>query len=114
MLFALIDIIHLVKRAGYSEKIVNIERKILGHNKYITTNDFNKFLCVIFAERLKQAKSATKLGNLLSKMRRKKKKWRSYNHLSYFLGKNIFSDNDFQIMFVYQPTFSMLDIRKKQ
>ena len=62
MLFALIDISHLIKRADYSEKIVKIERKMLGHNKYITTNDFNKFLGVIFAERLKQAKSATKIG----------------------------------------------------
>ena len=87
MLFALIDIIHLVKRAGYSEKIVNIERKILGHNKYVTTNDFNKFLGVIYAERLKQTKSATKLGTFEQfAIKNKKKKWRNYNNLSYFLG----------------------------
>ena len=115
MLFAQIDISHLIKRADYSEKIVKIERKILGQNKYIATNDFNKFLGVIFAERLKQAKSATKLGTFEQfAIKNEKKKSRNYNHLSYFLGKNIFSDNDFQIMFVYQPTFSTLDIKKNQ
>ena len=32
--------------------------------------------------------------------------------LSYFLGINYFSDDDFQNMFVYQPTFTMLELKK--
>ena len=36
--------------------------------------------------------------------------------LSYFLDKNVFDDDGFQNMFVYQPTFNMLDLKttKKQ
>ena len=32
------------------------------------------------------------------------------NDLSYYLSKNIFGDDSFQNMFVYQPTFSKLQI----
>ena len=32
--------------------------------------------------------------------------------LSYFLGINYFNDDDFQNMFVYQPTFTMLELKK--
>ena len=59
MLFTLIDISHLVKKADYVARIVEIEKKIPGHNKYSTTNYFNKFSGVIFAETLKRAKLAT-------------------------------------------------------
>ena len=31
--------------------------------------------------------------------------------LSYFLDKNVFDDDGFQNMFVYQPTFNMLDLK---
>ena len=58
MLFTLIDISHLVKKADYFARIVEIEKKIPGHNKY-STNYFNKFSSVIFAETLKRAKLAT-------------------------------------------------------
>ena len=34
--------------------------------------------------------------------------------LSFFLGKNLFGDNGFQNMFVYQPTFYALELKKRQ
>ena len=34
------------------------------------------------------------------------------NDLSYFLGKNVFGVDNFQSMFVYQPTFDTLQIKK--
>ena len=32
--------------------------------------------------------------------------------ISYFLGKNVFDDNGFQNIFVYQPPFSMLKLKE--
>ena len=34
----------LVKKADYNTKIVEIEKKILDHDNYITTEDFNKLM----------------------------------------------------------------------
>ena len=101
-----------VKKADYYTKIEEIENKIPGHEKYITTNDFNKFLGTIFDERLKQAKLAT--GNDLNtvvqraiKNEEKIEKLQTF-HLSYFLGKHFFGDDGFQNMFAHEPTFSTL------
>ena len=101
-----------VKKADYYTKIEEIENKIPGHEKYITTNDFNKFLGTIFDERLKQAKLAT--GNDLNtvvkraiKNEEKIEKLQTF-HLSYFLGKHFFGDDGFQNMFAHKPTFSTL------
>ena len=101
-----------VKKADYYTKIEEIEKKIPGHEKYITTNDFNKFLGTIFDERLKQAKLAT--GNDLNtvvkraiKNEEKIEKLQTF-HLSYFLGKHFFGDDGFQNMFAHEPTFSTL------
>ena len=101
-----------VKKADYYTKIEEIEKKIPGHEKYITTNDFNKFLGTIFDERLKQAKLAT--GNDLNtvvqraiKNEEKIEKLQTF-HLSYFLGKNVFGDDGFQNIFAHEPTFSTL------
>ena len=33
---------NLVKKADYNTKIEKIEKKILDHSKYITTQEFNK------------------------------------------------------------------------
>ena len=101
-----------VKKADYYTKIEEFENKIPGHEKYITTNDFNKFLGTIFDERLKQAKLAT--GNDLNtvvkraiKNEEKIEKLQTF-HLSYFLGKHFFGDDGFQNMFAHEPTFSTL------
>ena len=101
-----------VKKADYYTKIEEIENKIPGHEKYVTTNDFNKFLGTIFDERLKQAKLAT--GNDLNtvvkraiKNEKKIEKLQTF-HLSYFLGKHFFGDDGFQNMFAHEPTFSTL------
>ena len=34
--------------------------------------------------------------------------------LSYFLGKNVFGDEGFQNMFVYQPVFSTLELKEEK
>ena len=53
---------NLVKKADYDVKINEIEKKILDrdHNKYITTQEFNKLTSENFAVRFQQAKLATK------------------------------------------------------
>ena len=52
----------LVKKADYNIEISKIEKKILhnDHEKYITTQHFNKFTAETFAARLKQANLAIK------------------------------------------------------
>ena len=50
-----IDTSDLDKRLGYSY----IQKKIPNHDKYITTNDFNKFPGAIFDERSRQPKLET-------------------------------------------------------
>ena len=47
----------------------------------------------------------------------KSMKWNHWNQLqtfdfSYFLGKNYFVDDAFQNVFIYQPSFNMLDINQ--
>ena len=46
-------------------KIKNIEKGIPNNDKYITTNDFNKFSRAIIKERLKQARLAQQLMILI-------------------------------------------------
>ena len=36
------------------------------------------------------------------------------NDLNYFLGKNFFGDDGSQNMFVYQPTFNMLELNRQE
>ena len=45
----------LVKKTDYDTKIVEIKKKITDHdhNKYITTQEFNKLIAENFAARLK-------------------------------------------------------------
>ena len=49
------DTSHLVKKTDYSININEIEKKITDHNhdKYITTQEFNKLTWYNFTERLK-------------------------------------------------------------
>ena len=42
------DTSDLVKRDDYNAKILQIEKKIPNHHKYITANDFNKFPDAMF------------------------------------------------------------------
>ena len=67
----------LVKKAGCNTKIEEIGNKIPDHDKCITTNNFIKFLVVIFDERLKQSELATVINlNTVEKGAIKKKKRR--------------------------------------
>ena len=52
----------LLKKTGYSTKINKIEKKITScnHDKYITTQEFNKLTSENFAARLAQANLASK------------------------------------------------------
>ena len=56
------DTSNLVKKADYDTKINEIESKIFDcyHNKYITTQEFNKLTSENFAARFPQSKLATK------------------------------------------------------
>ena len=46
--------IGFLREADYNTKIVEIENKIPGHDKYIATNDFDKFSYAICNEKLQQ------------------------------------------------------------
>ena len=50
----------LVKKTVLNTKISEVENKILNHDKYITTPEFNKFTTENFAARLKQANLVSK------------------------------------------------------
>ena len=55
-----IDVGKANKKADYDTKVEEIKRKILNHDKCITSNDFNEFLDALFDETIKQATLATK------------------------------------------------------
>ena len=91
------------------------------HDQYFTSNDFMKFSGEIFDERFKHFKDLTKLAtnNDLStvdqrsiKNEEKREKLKFFD-LSFFLNKTFLGGNILQNMFVYQPTFSMLDVNKQ-
>ena len=58
MLFNVIFLVVQFKKLNTRQKL-KILKKIPNHDKYITTNDFNKLSRTIFDKRLKQAKLAT-------------------------------------------------------
>ena len=75
-----------------------IENKILINNKYITTDDFNKFLGTAFAERLKQAKlrkitDHNTVEHRAIENKEKIKKLQTFG-LSYLQGKSNFADDE--------------------
>ena len=113
-----VNAIQTVDTTNFVIEIIEIEKRIPDHDKYIPTNDFttNKFSGAIFDARLKQAKLATNIDLNIVKQRtirneEKIEKLQTFD-LSYFLGKIVFGDDGFQNMFGYQPTFSTLDIKK--
>ena len=96
-----IDTSDLVKKTDYDTKLEETKRKIPNHDKYITTNDFNKFSGTIFGERLKTELTTNKALNTVEQT----------FDLSDFLCKNFFGDDGCQNMFVY-ITFSMLRLKE--
>ena len=55
------NISNLVKKKNdYNTKINEIEKKITDHDRYITTQEFNKLTAKNFAARLKQVNLASK------------------------------------------------------
>ena len=60
ILVRLLILVISLKEADYNTKFVDIEKKIPDHDKYITTEEFNKLRTENFAERLKQAKLSMK------------------------------------------------------
>ena len=48
------------KKKDYNTKINEIEKKITDHDRYITTQEFNKLTAKNFAARLKQVNLASK------------------------------------------------------
>ena len=62
MLIKIPDTSSLVTKTVLNTKISEVENKILSHDKYITTTEFNKLTAENFAARLKQANLVTKTG----------------------------------------------------
>ena len=57
----LLTLLIQLKKNGYDTEITEIFKKVFHYDKYIVNDDFNKSSDEIFDERLKQAKSGTKL-----------------------------------------------------
>ena len=87
---------------------------ITDHSVYVTTNNFNTFSGTIYDERLKQPnQQQTKILVQWDKNRERKGKLQTFV-FSYFPDKNIFGDDCFQNMFIYQPLFSTLNFKKQR
>ena len=109
-------------------KIIDIQNSIPNHDKYITTQEFNKLTAENFKERLKQANLVTKtdfdkkLTSFNGKITSDKTKYLEVqnklnslitNDFNFFLGRMCFTGNDgSQNTFVYQPTIDMLEFKK--
>ena len=106
-----IDHSDLVKKADYDTKIEDIKKKISNHDKYINTSYSNEFPAAIFDERFKQAILAT--NNDVNTVE-KRTIGNDKKHLIQvvFLVKNFFGGDCFQNMFVSEPKFSSLDMKK--
>ena len=81
-----------------------MRKKILDHDKYITTPEFNELTKKNFDERLKLANLATKsdLETVLQRANNNDKKIKKLQRfdLNYMLGKTFFGDDGFQNLFV--------------
>ena len=114
----------LVKKNVYDTTILHIE------GKYFTTSDYNKFMSDILDAKIKEKELLNKSNisnliknsglNLKLKTSARKAELKAeqdkmvklQSHLlSYFLGKIFSGDVGFQNMFVYQPRFSMLELK---
>ena len=67
------NVSNLVKKADYNTKIIKIENKVTtdhDHNKYITTQEFNKLTSENFSASLAQANLASKndIANFVKKI----------------------------------------------
>ena len=118
----------LVTKIVLNRKISEVQNKIPNHDKYITSPEFNKLLAENFTARLKQANLVTKIdfdkkltsfnGKITSNKTKSLEVQRKLNSLiakdyNFFLGKIYFASNDgSQNMFVYQPTFDVIELKK--
>ena len=107
-------------------KINKFGNKILNHDKYITTPEFNKLTAEIFAARLRQCDLVNIFGNNLTSFDKRislnKKKHLKVQkrlnslitkHYNFLSGRKHFTRNDgSQNMFVYQPTLDTLELKK--
>ena len=114
-----------MKKTDYDTKISDIEKKIADHNhdKYITTQEFNKLTTEDFNARLAQANLITKkdfdakLQSLSKRITSNKtkhllvenelKKLKTFDS-SYFKGKGHFEEDGTQNYLVFQPMYRLL------
>ena len=111
----------LVKKTDYDTKVNEIEKKFTDHthDKYITTQEYNKLTAENFAARLTQANLVTKIDfdNELSDLNRKivsnktkhlvtENEFIKFESLDsvYFYRKSHFEDAGRQNLLVFQPT----------
>ena len=96
-------------KADYNTKNKETEERIPNHDKYIITDDFNEFACVIFAERLKIRKLATAndlniVEQLAIKNEEKIKKLKAFG-LSYLRGESHFREDGYQNYIIFLPVY---------
>ena len=123
----ILDVFSLVKKTDYDAKISEIENKVSDHNhdKYITTQEFNRLTTENVKARLAQANLITKtdFDTQLKKIsdrftsnkskhllvEKEVKKLKTFD-LSYFKGKNYFEEDDTQNYLVFQPMYKYFKI----
>ena len=121
------DVTSLVKKTDYDTKISDIEKKVTdhGHDKYITTPEFNTLAASVFNARLAQASLVTKT-NFDTKLQELNKKINpnKTKHLlvgtdlkklntfdaAYFRGKNYFDSDGAQHYLVFQPAYKYFHV----
>ena len=106
-------------------KVNSVENKILNHDKYINTPEFNELTAGSFSARLMEAGLMAKTN--FDNKRTSFNRWITSNktkHLEVqkklnslitkdFLGSIDFTSNDgSQNTFVYQPTFNVVELKK--
>ena len=94
----------LVKKKNYDAKLSETENKFLIYSDSIS--DYNKFTSDIIDAKAKQKESFNK--STISNLEKHLEAFDS----SCFHGKNLFGDDGFQNIFVYQPTFNTLELKK--
>ena len=114
------DVSNLVNKTDYNTNITEIKNELNNHihDKYIDTQEFNKFVADVFNARLAQAKliAETEFDAKLSSLNRKSTSNKT-KHLvvenelnrlktfysSYFIGKSHFEEDGTQSYLVFQP-----------
>ena len=94
----------LVKKTDYYAKIKDIKEKILNIAGLAINNALN-----VVENKIPNVSALVKKSNFDDKIKEIKSKYLTTSDLGFFLGKNVFGDDGFQVMFVNQLKLNTLE-----